>query len=171
MINLTQYQEQIKQFYTPEVAADLLTYSREALVAEVGEVIGLRAKRRRGDAALQDDAAYRQAVVLEMGDVLFSLASIFTAHDQLFNIRSTWDYANVPLGAVTERLHQMTTLSTGGYSDWTAEEFISFLWQYAIGDRLHHDTLEGIARTNIGKLTDRQARGLICGSGHDDERR
>jgi hypothetical protein len=167
MINLTEYQAQIKQFYTAEVAADLLTYSREALVAEVGEVVGLRAKRRRGDAGLQDDAAYREAVVLEMGDMLFSLASIFTEEELLFEIRSTWDYTAVPLGAITERLHQLVTGSAGVYTSWTAEELISFLWQYAIGDRLHHDTLEEIARANIGKLTDRQAAGTIRGSSDD----
>jgi NTP pyrophosphatase (non-canonical NTP hydrolase) len=176
VIDLTEYQQTIRQFYTPEVSSDLLTYSREALVAEVGEVIGLRAKRRRGDAALQDDTAYQQAVVLEMGDVLFSLASIFEAHEKPFqlavhpnmNLRELEEIADSLRRVLQAQAEMGRSVS---FLDINSYQLFGGLWLYALEFKITRGNINSIARANIDKLTDRQNRGQIRGSGHGEERK
>lgn len=167
MIDLTQYQADIRRFYTPEVAANLLEYSRAALVAEVGEVVGLRAKRMRGDARYQDATAYREAVVLEMGDVLFSYVSIWTANNVLA------DFAFMPtpeptLEAINRHIDEILRCNAPKV---VCDSLMYLLWNYTTGDKFHFVLLERVVAANIAKLTDRQARGLIRGSGHGDDRR
>lgn len=164
MIDLTKYQQQIKQFYTPEVEADLLTYSRELLVSEVGEVIGLRAKRRRGDARLQDDSAYRAAVIDEMGDVLWALASIWTSYEMDFEVPEATAWAETyELENVIQSLQDMIE-SEGD------EDFLAGLFYYATREKLYEKTIETIAARNIEKLQVRAANNLIRGSGHGEKR-
>lgn len=164
MIDLTKYQQQIKQFYTPEVEADLLTYSRELLVSEVGEVIGLRAKRRRGDARLQDDSAYRAAVIDEMGDVLWALASIVTACEIDYFTISPIGNCDLSLDALIETLK--TIIDGENYEAWLMRS----LWMYMLDVKLTYQDIETIAARNIEKLQVRAANNLIRGSGHGEKR-
>jgi NTP pyrophosphatase (non-canonical NTP hydrolase) len=173
MIDLTSYQETIKQFYTPEVQADLLTYSRELLVSEVGEVIGLRAKRRRGDATYQDAMVYRAAVVLEMGDVLFALASIATSCEKVFEGLNVWCRPSIYLAEIMR--DTANTVNAFGLPEFDSEaqNLMVNLWSYVMYafDDGGTQELQEIIDRNIEKLQVRAANNLIRGSGHGEERR
>lgn len=164
-IDLTSYQEQIKAFYTPEVQADLLTYSRELLVSEVGEVIGLRAKRRRGDARYQDAAAYRAAVIDEMGDALWALVSIATACEVHYFTFSDNGACDTSLEDIVDTMHCI--LNMENFESW----LIRSLWHYVMGVKITENDIETIAARNIEKLQVRAANNLIRGDGHGEERR
>lgn len=168
MIDLTKYQEEIKQFYMPEVSANLLDYSCALLFSEVGEAIGLDHKRMRGDAELQDAAPYLHAVVLEMGDVLFALASIHTFFDKPFHLNQSPKLNAWSLDRIADYLRLVLQVNGSERSLSFLENNSSVLfvavWRYLL-DRPRAVDIRETARANIAKLTDRQNRGVLGGSG------
>jgi len=144
------YQEKSKQFaiYSKEVEEE---YLQLGLIAEIGEVIGVRAKHLRDGTSYEH---YRAALLKEIGDCFWFLSQIHTMLGTELK-ESIIAYTN------DEHEALLTLQDWGGDIRNTVDLELDLA-----ALMFNHDmTIEEVLLTNYEKLKDRKARNVISGSG------
>lgn len=144
------YQEKSKQFaiYSKEVEEE---YLQLGLIAEIGEVIGVRAKHLRDGTSYEH---YRAALLKEIGDCFWFLSQIYTMRGTELT-ESIIAYPSPEHDAIME------------LQDWIGDIRNTNDLELDLAALMfnHSMTLEEVLQGNYDKLTGRKARNVISGSG------
>lgn len=164
MLSLQQYQTQALQTAMPEAFNH--DYLIPAIVGEVGELFGKRAKAVRdhwSPARLDDELAG------EYGDVLWMGAVLLDCHE-VHEIGEGWKYLPRPKDSwdhILRNAHQLYDLHTHGSRGSAIEiqaiRFWCILEQNCFTVTGHQ--FHAVQERNLAKLASRQDRGVITGSG------
>ena len=172
-MTLEEYTKEAVKFRTQN--ADNMEYLIFGLGAEIGEAEGKLAKR------IRDGVWDEKAFIKELGDIAWFLVNIadkFGLHSDSFDPKKSrykWDSLNGLYPQVFAILHlegvrildEMDNLKRGETSECLPSTIQSGLKKI---ESLAEDggyTLEQVFDINIAKLRDREARGVLCGSGDD----
>ena len=142
----------------------LSTYIQLGLVEEVGEVTGKVAKYVRQNDTVnieQMTQEYKEAIAKEFGDVCWFLAMLTTDNVSIKSLQQKLP-SDCHFHADVFMLNCNTILRTMLTKTNCTEEILSYIGQMA---KCLGYTLDQILKMNIAKLTDRQNRGVINGSG------
>jgi NTP pyrophosphatase (non-canonical NTP hydrolase) len=161
-MNWTTYQERALTFVN--VAGDLRTYVAFGLLAEVGEVAGVYAKRERGD-----EADFRSRLLSELGDVAwFCAVGAHVMNVDVQTFRHEFPIFDADRWDLMREIWKSARLFADPVYDSPDDRFIAVnnmvdAWGYMVGNE-GFTVAEELAH-NLDKLTARQAAGTIRGSG------
>ena len=156
--DFTTYQKQALTTALP--SALTMDYLAPGLIAELGEVFGKQAKAVRDGWVA---ARLNREVCAELGDCVWFIALIAHEYDLTPEVdrklrRKGMNYA---LGTALN-FYPLDDEDDFGVSQ---EMLTSLLMQVQAEAEAHGSTLEAVAQANLNKLADRQARGVLGGSG------
>lgn len=160
-----EYQREAVKFRTK--SANNEEYLALGLIEEVGEAAGKLAKRTR------DGVWDEKAFIKELGDILWFVANLADYYDRAydtscsvflkdcFDVEADGASFDVSMMKNIASYVALTVCDDGNYLNDVVAEVGDLAGKYGY-------TLEQVAKINLAKLRDRQARGVINGNG--DER-
>lgn len=159
-----QYQQEAVKFRTE--SANNEEYLTLGLIEEVGEAAGKLAKRRR------DGVWDEKAFIKELGDILWFVANFAEYNDKNYCTDYTEQLKNCFNGKIHANFTDLKDMVS--VFNWASDIFEGFdclpnlVFDIGCLALKYGYTLEQVAKINLAKLRDRQARGVINGNG--DER-
>ena len=160
-----EYQKEAVSFRTE--TANNEEYLTLGLIAEVGEAAGKLAKRVR------DGVWDEKAFIKELGDILWFVANLADYYDKNNDANFSAELKNcfseeVDGDRFDETIMRLLVYWVGIFLDGEDEFLADIVFEVGGFAKRYGYTLEQVAKINIAKLRDRQARGVIKGDG--DER-
>ena len=129
------------------------TYPMKGLLSEIGELIGKEARIERGDYSVDDDV-FKQDVKKELGDIFWMLSELFQQIKEE-PVDMSYVYSEYMLYmALTDLIKE--------HNIYNLCNVYAVMMGYLEQNRI---SLSEVLQMNLDKLTDRESRGKIKGSG------
>lgn len=168
-MKIKDYAVKCRTFVTKTDGDSLRQYLQLGIIEEIGEVSGKIAKVIRARGAADFTHEEKEAIVKELGDVCWfvvmscnqlEIIDWYIENNNGFDTGNCFRTADYPellrvLSIVAEQKNNYVNV---------ASCYHALTIVYEIAKRLGY-TLDEVMEKNIEKLTDRQARGVICGDG------